>query len=337
AREWVDPTRRAELFSRLKQEQKELAEDYEATRNLLPLSEARRLRPLLEYNPQPPFKNGVTELEIPVDDNLIDLINQRDFYAAWQLPPSVAESIDGPLAAQARQLSDDAAKMIDYLKSQGHPLQAKVVILPARSEGDDIVIDDGKVRIATLRQQTPVVDGAPMQRLALADFVSPEAGDYVGFFAVTIGQELQREIDEAVDDPYKSLLLQSLADRLVEAATELTHRRVRSEIWGYDQSEPDAHSRNENGEGHGIRPAFGYPSLPDQSIVFEADKVLDYKSTGITVTETGALSPSATTTGLLLAHPNARYFSVGRIGDDQKADYARRRGVDREQLKGFLL
>lgn len=336
AREWVDPARRDELFGRLRQRQQELAEDYEATRNLLPLSEARRLRPVLEYKPQPPVRTGVTELEIPVDDNLIELINRRAFYAAWQLPSSVSEHSGEPLAAQVRQLSDDAAKMLDYLKSQGHTLHAKVVILPARSEGDDIVIDDGEVRIPTLRQQTPAVEGAPLQRLALADFVSPEDGDYAGFFAVTIGGEFQREINDAADDPYKSLLLQSLADRLVEAATELTHRKVRSEIWGYDQSEPDAHSRNENGEGHGIRPAFGYPSLPDQSIVFEADKVLDYKSMGITVTETGALSPSATTTGMLLAHPKARYFSVGRIGDDQKADYARRRAVDRDSLRGFL-
>ncbi len=278
----------------------------------------------------------MTELEIPVDKELTELINRKAFYAAWQLPPSVSESSDDPSAAQARQLNKDAAEMLAYLEAKGYTLRAKVVILSARSEGDDIVVGDGSVRIATLRQQTPAVAGAPAERLALADFVSPDEGDFVGFFAVTIGPELQREIDLAADDPYKSLLLQSLADRLVEAATELTHRKVRGEIWGYDLSAPDAHSRNENGEGHGIRPAFGYPSLPDQSIVFEADKVLNYKSMGITVTETGALSPSATTTGLLLAHPRARYFSVGRTGDDQKTDYARRRGVDRDSLRGFL-
>lgn len=336
AREWVDPTRRDELFASLKEQQHAMREEYEATRDLLSLAEARRLKPLFEYAPQTPQKPGVTELEIPVNRELIELINRRAFFAAWQLPPSLSENSDDPSASQARQLSDDAAEMLAYLEAQGYCLRAKVVILPARSEGDDIVVDNGRVRIPTLRQQTPAVNGAPTERLALADFVSPLEGDYIGFFAVTIGPELQSEIDKAADDPYRSLLSQSLADRLVEAATELTHRKVRGEIWGYDLSSPDAHSRNENGEGHGIRPAFGYPSLPDQSIVFEADKVLDYKSMGITVTETGALSPSATTTGLLMAHPRARYFSIGRIGDDQRTDYARRRSIDRDLLKGFL-
>ena len=137
-------------------------------------------------------------------------------------------------------------------------------------------------------------------------------------------------------DPYKHLLVQTLSDRLAEAATEKMHEYVRKEAWGYAKDEnlsiPDLLVE----KYQGIRPAVGYPSLPDQSVNFILDEILDMKQIGIHLTENGAMYPHASVCGLMFAHPAAEYFSVGKIGEDQLEDYARRRGKSTEEMRKFL-
>ena len=159
--------------------------------------------------------------------------------------------------------------------------------------------------------------------MALADFVaqsSAEAAypDRLTFFACTVGQEMQHRIEtrRASGDEFAAMLHQSIADRLAEAATEMLHQRISG--------------------GRGIRPAIGYQSMPDQSLVFEADKILDYNSIGITYTENGALYPPATTTGLFIISDNAPYFIVGDISPEQFADYTLRRGLTEERMRHFI-
>ena len=202
----------------------------------------------------------------------------------------------------------------------------------ANAEGDNLLLDD--VTFPLLRQQTPHADGSPY--LCLSDFVRPRSSgieDTVGVFAATVGGEAETLGD---DDPYRQLLVQTLADRLAEAATERMHLYVRRTAWGYapDEDLPIADLFQEKFQG--IRPAVGYPSLPDQSVNFLIDRLLDLSRIGIRLTENGAMHPHASVSGLMLAHPAARYFAVGRIGHDQLEDYARRRGLPLEEMKKFL-
>lgn len=223
---------------------------------------------------------------------------------------------------------------------EGHyRVHAIVALADAGSDGDDLIVyrsdnpADG-VRTPMLRQQHPVGSAEPC--LCLADFIRPvESGqrDRIGIFATTV--DIGLETDFASDD-YMKMMVQLLADRLAEAAAERTHEKVRKEWWGYAADE-----RLTIGEMHlerfrGIRPAVGYPSLPDASVNFIIADLLDVSSIGIRLTESGAMKPHASVSGLMMAHPEARYFAVGPIGDDQLHDYARRRGVPVEVMRRFL-
>ena len=204
-------------------------------------------------------------------------------------------------AAEAMQLYKEANRALDYLSTTlTDGIKARVALMPAGSHNEDIIYcHDGITH--TLPTPRQLRGEAPL--LALADFIAPRGGngelnDWIGAFAVTGGNQLQQIINKWHDagEEYKALLYQSLADRLAEAATELIYRKVREQLWGF--------------ETKGIRPAIGFSSLPDQRLVFLADKVLNYSDIGITLTENGALYPTASTTGYIIAHPNARYFLV---------------------------
>ena len=234
-------------------------------------------------------------------------------------------------AAEAMQLFKEAQRMLARLEGV---LQMKCLfrLCRANADGDNLLLDD--VTFPLLRQQTPHADGSPY--LCLSDFVRPRSSgieDTVGVFAATVGGEAETLGD---DDPYRQLLVQTLADRLAEAATERMHLYVRRTAWGYapDEDLPIADLFQEKFQG--IRPAVGYPSLPDQSVNFLIDRLLDLSRIGIRLTENGAMHPHASVSGLMLAHPAARYFAVGRIGHDQLEDYARRRGLPLEEMKKFL-
>ena len=185
-----------------------------------------------------------------------------------------------------------------------------------------------------LRQQTPKRDGSPF--LCLSDFIRPLSSgipDTIGAFASCIDADMEGLYEQ---DPYKHLLVQTLSDRLAEAATEKMHEYVRKEAWGYAKDESLSMPDLLVEKYQGIRPAVGYPSLPDQSINFLLDELLDMKQIGITLTENGAMYPHASVCGLMFAHPAAEYFSVGKIGEDQLEDYARRRGKSIEEICKFL-
>lgn len=234
-------------------------------------------------------------------------------------------------AAEAMQLFKEAQRMLARLEGV---LQMKCLfrLCRANADGDNLLLDD--ITFPLLRQQTPHADDSPY--LCLSDFVRPRSSgiaDTVGVFASTVQGEAEAACG---DDPYRQLLVQTLADRLAEAATERMHLYVRRTAWGYapDEDLPIADLFQEKFQG--IRPAVGYPSLPDQSVNFLIDRLLDLSRIGIRLTENGAMHPHASVSGLMLAHPAARYFAVGRIGHDQLEDYARRRGLPVDEIRKFL-
>lgn len=234
-------------------------------------------------------------------------------------------------AAEAMQLFKEAQRMLARLEGV---LQMKCLfrLCRANADGDNLLLDD--VTFPLLRQQTPHADDSPY--LCLSDFVRPRSSgitDTVGVFASTVQGEAEAACG---DDPYRQLLVQTLADRLAEAATERMHLYVRRTAWGYAPDEDLPISALLQEKFQGIRPAVGYPSLPDQSVNFLIDRLLDLSRIGIRLTENGAMHPHASVSGLMLAHPAARYFAVGRIGNDQLEDYARRRGLPVDEIRKFL-
>ena len=250
-------------------------------------------------------------------------INWSYFFHAWGLRGAALQS------PTAGELIGDARQLLAEMQGKACP-QGLFRLCTAWAEGDDIVADG--TRIPLLRQQVPHADGSPL--LCLSDFIRPLScgtPDTIGLFASSVADDL-----DLSHDPYRQLLLQTLSDRLAEAAVEKMHRHVRRKAWGYAPDEslsiPDLLAER----FQGIRPAVGYPSLPDQSVNFLLDDLLDLKRIGITLTENGAMHPHSSVSGLMLAHPAARYFSVGPIGEDQLCDYAHRRGLPVGMMRKFL-
>ena len=229
------------------------------------------------------------------------------------------------------QLFKEANRMLNRL-DETLTVQTIFRLCQANADGDNLLIEG--TTFPLLRQQTPHPDGTPF--LCLSDFIRPLSSgipDIVGLFASSVSEEAETLYKE---DPYKHLLIQTLADRLAEAATEKMHEYVRKVAWGYAPDEQLSIPELLEEKFQGIRPAVGYPSLPDQSVNFLLDELLDMKQIGITLTENGAMHPHASVCGLMLAHPAARYFSIGKIGEDQLEDYARRRGMPVEEMKKFV-
>lgn len=241
-----------------------------------------------------------------------------------------------PKAEEALKLYKDAQEMLRrFLDEKIVTINAMVGIFQAHADEDDIIVDfDGqKITIPTLRQQLPSNDGFCY---ALSDFIKPQ-DDYVGVFANTVlGVEAFAETFEKDDDMYHSILIKTLSDRLAEATAEWLHYKVRTEIWGYAPKEKlDV---NEFFKTHykGIRPAVGYPSLPDQSIIFTLDKLIKFEDMGVMLTENGAMFPNASVSGLMFDHPKSKYFNIGKIDENQFQDYARRCGKSPEVLRKWL-
>ena len=234
-------------------------------------------------------------------------------------------------AAEAMQLFKEANRVLNRLDEE-ITVQCIYRLCNANAEGDNLLIEDTVFPL--LRQQTPHPDGRPF--LCLSDFIRPLSSgvaDTIGLFASSVSAESENYYK---DDPYKHLLVQTLIDRLAEAATEKMHEHVRKAVWGYAPDEslsiPDLLAE----KYQGIRPAVGYPSLPDQSVNFILDELLDMKQIGITLTENGAMYPHASVCGLMFSHPRSHYFAVGKIGEDQLEDYARRRGKPIDEMRKFL-
>lgn len=252
---------------------------------------------------------------------------------------------DIPQAREAAKLYADALKALRELdENEACCVSARYGLYTAWSEGDDIVVltEQGEQRLPFLRQQHAKV-GEPC--LCLADFIAPKERAIGGLKAAaptdnTLGIFVTAasvpDVDDLEVDGYRRMLLQTLGDRLAEAAAEKMHEDVRRSAWGYA---PDEHlSPNElfAEKYQGRRPAVGYPSLPDQSFIFLLDRLLHFDAIGVTLTESGMMQPHAAVAGLLFGHPACRHFAVGRIDETQLRDYAARRGEDPEQLRRYL-
>lgn len=241
-------------------------------------------------------------------------------------------------AAEAMQLFKEARRMLNRLDEEGYQTYALFRLMDANSEANDLWLEG--IRFPLLRQQT-IREGENNFcegefYLCLADFVRPLSGgikDRVGIFACSADASMETRYP---DDAYKRMLVQTLADRLAEATAERLHEQVRKHIWGYAPDENLSIRQLHNEEFQGIRPAVGYPSLPDQSVNFLLDELLDMKEIGIRLTENGMMQPHASVSGLMLAHPASRYFSIGRIDEGQLKDYAARRGLPVEEMRRFL-
>jgi 5-methyltetrahydrofolate--homocysteine methyltransferase len=284
----------------------------------------------------PPF-TGTRTLE-PALEELREVIDWTFFFSAWELKGSYPQILDhttfGP---QARELFADANELLDEIVAAGS-LQARATygFWRANSEGDDIVLANG-VTLPMLRQQAE--RGADDPNRSLADFVAPmETGlaDHVGAFAVTAGlgcDELVKRY-EAEHDDYRAIIVKALADRLAEACAEWLHAKVRQEWYA-----PDEQLSNEEliaERFRGIRPAFGYPACPDHVLKRRLFDLVGAREIGMELTETGAMLPAASVSGIYLAHPASRYFNVGRIGKDQVEDYARRLGESVTEAERWL-
>lgn len=320
-------TDRTAFMSAWKKRQQDLRDEYESGQPLLTISEARALRPKLTYMPQKPNKMGVRNVRLSIAEAR-EFINWIPFYAVWRVK-SGSEEADKILA--------EANEELDRMSSQGGGTNATFGLWTANAKGDDIVID-GRVTIPTLRQQHKNSSGS---QLSLSDYLAQENSgveDYIGTFAVTVNDKMTQAIDEArgSGDEYLAMLCQTLSDRIVEASAELLHKRIRQTDWGYAEAEQDNPKNLLLQYYKGIRPAVGYPSLPDQSAIFEIDKLMPLSAAGITITENGAMSPASSVCGLVVAHPDSRYFMVGTVGEDQKEDYAARRGITKKELSKWL-
>jgi 5-methyltetrahydrofolate--homocysteine methyltransferase len=245
----------------------------------------------------------------------------------------------------AKGLHADALKLIDQIIDNDW-LQARAAFgfYPAYSEGDDVIITDPKTNetktLHFVRQQMAKAKGEP--NLCLADFIAPkDAGkqDYIGAFAVTTGINLEERaamMQERLDD-YQSILLKAVGDRLAEALAEYLHLKVRKQYWGYEANEDLSNEALINENYRGIRPAPGYPACPDHTEKLTLFDLVDPEGkTGITLTESLAMHPAASVCGWYFAHPDSKYFGVGKIYKDQVEDYTLRKGQSLEQTEKWL-
>ena len=251
-------------------------------------------------------------------------INWSYFFHAWGFQPRDMQS------PEATQLLQEARQMLTLL-NENFQTHAIFKLAEANSEDNDVWIEN--TRFPFLRQQT-AKEGKPY--LCLSDFIRPksqEIKDYIGLFATTVDAKMEQLYPE---DHYQHLLVKTLSDRLAEATADKLHETVRKTIWGYAPDEQLSIEQLHNEEFQGIRPAVGYPSLPDQSVNFLLDELLDMPQIGIHLTENGMMQPHASVSGLMLAHPASRYFSIGKIDEEQLHDYASRRRLPVEQMRKFL-
>jgi 5-methyltetrahydrofolate--homocysteine methyltransferase len=323
------------------------ADDYDAVRTarankgqstLVPIADARAnaFEADMALKPAAPAKPGVHVFDDWDLADLRDLIDWTPFFRAWELhgnyPAILTDDIVGE---SATALYADAQKMLDKITSEKW-LTARGVagFWPCQRDGDDVVLDGG-VRIPFLRQQIAKREGRA--NMCLADFIDP-AGDWIGGFAVSIhGIEPHIARFKADNDDYSDILLKALADRFAEAFAERLHQYSRTDLWGYAAGEQLTNEALIKEQYRGIRPAPGYPACPDHSLKPILFDLMDTTAkTGITLTESFAMLPTAAVSGFYFGHPQAEYFGVARVGPDQVEDYAVRRGVDLETTNRWL-
>ena len=283
--------------------------------------------------------------------DLAACIDWGPFFQTWDLAGRFPEILrDEVVGHEAQRVFSDGKRLLQRL-IEGRWLQAHGVLalLPANTVDDDTIevyTDESRSEVALrwnpLRLQTerPVVDGAKRPNRSLADFIAPKgvADDYIGLFAVTAGIGVEKKEKQFTDDhdDYSAIMLKALADRLAEAFAERLHQRVRTELWGYAPDEALGTEALIAEKYRGIRPAPGYPACPDHTVKRDMFRVLQVEEIGMGLTESLAMTPAASVSGFYLAHPEAVYFNVGRIGEDQLADWARRQGLTESEARRAL-
>ena len=346
----LDSGRRAVYGADLAVEQERLREVHagKSARRLLRLSDARERGPAFDWTeapPRPEFIGRRVLDPVPLAD-IVPFIDWTFFFHAWELRGKFPAILEDPeKGAVARDLYENALAMLDRLIADGR-LTAKATygFWPALTRGDDIICfadelrRDEVARFPMLRQQREKADVDMVYR-SLADFVAPEGTrpDWIGAFAVTAGigaEEIAREFETDHDD-YSSILTKTLADRLAEALAEMLHARVRRE-WVYGRNEQLSSEQLVAEEYRGIRPAFGYPACPDHLPKGRLFALLDAQAIGLALTESMAMTPAASVSGLYFSHPESRYFAIGQIGDDQVQDYAARMEIEEAVARRWL-
>jgi 5-methyltetrahydrofolate--homocysteine methyltransferase len=347
----LSDTRRHDFEAGNRAAQADLRERHHArgARPLRPYPEALANRLRIDWPqadiPTPAFTGRRVAADVPLGE-LAPFIDWTFFFLAWGLKGRFPAILDHPeYGPAARDLHEHARRMLGTIIEEGS-LRARGVygFWPAVADGDDIVLFEdagGHAEIARfpmLRQQEIVEEGRP--QLSLADFVAPAGGgrtDHVGAFAVTAGlgaDELAAKHAAAHDD-YNAIMVKALADRLAEAFAEFLHARARRE-WGYGAAEALSADDLAEERYRGIRPAFGYPACPDHSEKGRLFALLDAPAIGMALTESYAMSPAASVSGLYFANAHAKYFSVGRVGRDQVASYAARKGMAVADVERWL-
>ncbi len=339
----------------------EIAVDYERIRvqhankkavPMLSLAEARANKMQLSFAPVKPKFIGRRVFKNVDLATLAKYIDWGPFFQTWDLagpyPAILTDEVVGEAASKV--FEDGQALLKKVIDGRWLTANGVVSLLPANSVNDDdieIYTDDTRTKVAFTyygtRQQTvkPVIDGVARPNQCLSDFIAPKSSgvqDYIGMFAVTAGlgiEKYEKRFEDAHDD-YSSIMLKSLADRLAEAFAEYLHERVRKDLWGYVPTEELSNAALIKEEYLGIRPAPGYPACPEHTVKAEMFKTMQCEEIGMELTESFAMYPGAAVSGFYFAHPESKYFVVGKIADDQVSDMAERRGESKENVERWL-
>jgi 5-methyltetrahydrofolate--homocysteine methyltransferase len=352
AQQLLSPQKEKEFVAKVRTDQEKARKDFESRRaaqKLLPIAEARKNAARFDWSkdPEKPEFLGIKVFEDFPLAELAEYIDWSPFFHAWELRGRFPKILQDPVVGtEAKKLYEDAQGLLKKILDEKR-IRARGVMafFPANAEGDDILLyeDDSRkkvrARLHALRQQNARTDGQPNR--CLADFVAPVSSgkkDYVGAFAVTAGhgvEEWARELEKKHDD-YQAILLKALADRCAEAFAEKMHELAR-QAWGFGKGEGLSKDDLIEEKYRGIRPAAGYPACPDHTEKWGLMALLEAeKNTGIRLTESCAMTPASSVSGLYFGHPEARYFAVGAIGKDQVEDYAGRKGVARAEMEKWL-
>jgi 5-methyltetrahydrofolate--homocysteine methyltransferase len=350
----ISPEGREPFVRKITQEYAEVRRrhrDRGQSRPLMSIEAARANRVAIDwgsFRPSVPKQPGQHCFDDYPLEKLVDCIDWAPFFQTWELAGKYPDIFnDAIVGEQASELYNDAIVMLEQIIAENWlTARAVLALCPANTVGDDVEVyaNENRDRVLTtlhcLRQQVPKASGKPS--LCLADFIAPrETGlsDYVGGFAVTTGIGIDKQVKhfEDLHDDYNAILLKALADRLAEAMAEHLHQKVRREIWGYAGDESLDNEALIREKYTGIRPAPGYPACPDHTEKQALFEWLDAtNNAGISLTENFAMWPAAAVSGLYFSHPESRYFVVGKLGEDQVSDYARRKGIDKAIMERWL-
>ncbi|MCL1886921.1 MAG: methionine synthase [Betaproteobacteria bacterium] len=343
----------------------ELKADYDRIRrlhaekkplDLIPIEAARANKAQLSFDgnhaPVRPRYIGQRLLKNVDLGTIARYIDWGPLFHVWDIRGAYPAILSDPIHGEtASKVFADAQNMLKKLiEGKWLTAQASIALMPANRVNDDdieIYTDDTRTEIAFtyygVRQQTerPIIDGIQRPNQCLADFIAPkESGipDYIGMFAVTAGLGIEKQLSrfEKAYDDYSSIMLKALADRLVEALSEYLHELVRKDLWGYAPNEQLTHEERLREAYQGIRPAPGYPACPEHTVKTDLFRILKCDQIGITLTESYAMIPASSISGFYFAHPDAHYFSVGRIDTDQITDMADRRKISIEEVMTWL-